>query len=481
MRIALYLFFAMLLFQASSAGAFELQAPVRLEMRLVEERPGPGLVAVSDRSGEKSYYVHNEVVVDTTMIKEARVVKGPLNEPRIRILLSDGPRVKFFEFTKAHIGEKVAVLLDGKVASISTVREPIPGGECEFGNDYTGSEAQRITRGINTASSERKTSDPEDAAREYFELLRDSGGEVVVDIIHPEALAKFKEILWPLFAQEAKSGKRLLLTAFFGDNSSLKEVEGMSDMEFARIFIKKAMALRGPLPSFDEFDVIGSVREGDLVHVVARMGTGVGAVKVKKLTVVSFKLDGSEWKPLLSGEIEGMAKALWTMSPPEETAIDASKKADADTLSEFNGSVCEDGGGYDWLSVSDAPVVKLEYRLVLDKKAYGATEVSDPETGGPLYLGGDVIVNNAMVRCARVVRNPVTEKPSVEIQLVKLRAVALEDFTGRNIGRRVAVLLDGKAVMIAKITERISGGRLLISGNFNKEEAERLAAGVVDR
>lgn len=50
-----------------------------------------------------------------------------------------------------------------------------------------------------------------------------------------------------------------------------------------------------------------------------------------------------------------------------------------------------------------------------------------------------------------------------------------EQVTGENVGRRMAIVLDGKVYSAPVIRERIGGGRASISGNFTTSEAQDLA------
>jgi len=57
-------------------------------------------------------------------------------------------------------------------------------------------------------------------------------------------------------------------------------------------------------------EILGTVREGEIVHVVLRYGfAAANGVKKKQMQVVSTKPLGKEWKLMLTGELEGMASA----------------------------------------------------------------------------------------------------------------------------------------------------------------------------
>lgn len=50
------------------------------------------------------------------------------------------------------------------------------------------------------------------------------------------------------------------------------------------------------------------------------------------------------------------------------------------------------------------------------------------------------------------------------------------EITAENIGRQLAIILDGKVISAPTIQERITGGKAIIAGQFNEQEAVNLAA-----
>lgn len=66
-------------------------------------------------------------------------------------------------------------------------------------------------------------------------------------------------------------------------------------------------------------------------------------------------------------------------------------------------------------------------------------------------------------------------RPEVSIELTPEGAKAFGDLTAKNVGRRIAILLD-KAVLTAPVVnEPITGGKAVITGSQTLEEAQRLA------
>jgi preprotein translocase subunit SecD len=66
-------------------------------------------------------------------------------------------------------------------------------------------------------------------------------------------------------------------------------------------------------------------------------------------------------------------------------------------------------------------------------------------------------------------------KPSVNISFDGDGARIFERITGENVGRQLAIVLDGVVHSAPRLKERIAGGSAQITGNFTHDEAARLA------
>ncbi|HVO22911.1 MAG TPA: protein translocase subunit SecD [Candidatus Margulisiibacteriota bacterium] len=84
-------------------------------------------------------------------------------------------------------------------------------------------------------------------------------------------------------------------------------------------------------------------------------------------------------------------------------------------------------------------------------------------------MTGDTIAD-ALVRPATQM-----EGPYVAIELNARGAKLFDDLTARNVGKRMAIILDNSVYSAPVIRERISGGRASITGNFSVNEARDLA------
>jgi len=76
---------------------------------------------------------------------------------------------------------------------------------------------------------------------------------------------------------------------------------------------------------------------------------------------------------------------------------------------------------------------------------------------------------------ASVEFNPNDNSPEVALEFDSQGADLFEKITGRNVGQPVAIFLDGYPISIPTVNEKITGGKAVITGNFNIKEAKTLA------
>ena len=150
---------------------------------------------------------------------------------------------------------------------------------------------------------------PEQVAVTYFDTLKSDGLETAPSFIHPKELERFKSMLLPLFTMNDSDENLSIL--FFGEKKSPSEISAMKPADFMAGFLSVlGTQMKSSKINLGETNVIGSVKEGETVHVLARNSAGNQDFKMTKVEVISMIPDGDTWKLLLSGEIEGMAQAL---------------------------------------------------------------------------------------------------------------------------------------------------------------------------
>lgn len=86
----------------------------------------------------------------------------------------------------------------------------------------------------------------------------------------------------------------------------------------------------------------------------------------------------------------------------------------------------------------------------------------------PILTGSEVVD-------AKVAFDQQTNQPIINFTLSSFGAKVFGDFTAKSVGKRLAVVLDGKVFSAPSIRERIGGGSGQISGNFTVNEAGNVA------
>jgi len=110
-----------------------------------------------------------------------------------------------------------------------------------------------------------------------------------------------------------------------------------------------------------------------------------------------------------------------------------------------------------------------------DAAAYGDVILSDVKDPNIKYLVREIpILDGGMLTDAAMGFDQ-NNRPLINFTLNAEGAEIFGDFTGRSVGKRLAVVLDGKVYSAPNINERIGGGSGQISGNYTVMEAKDLA------
>ena len=164
------------------------------------------------------------------------------------------------------------------------------------------------------AALSKEAESPEVAATAAMKSMKQGDWSAYTHRMHPEALAKAKQIFGAVVTADT-SGRVGQL--FFGVESA-KEYEAMSDsVSFVAFMtnLTKHVPVFADVIKSAEFNVIGTLPEGkDLVHIVYRTEAKAEEIVITRSAVLSMRRYGSEWRMLLTGNIEGMAARLSQMT-----------------------------------------------------------------------------------------------------------------------------------------------------------------------
>ncbi len=93
----------------------------------------------------------------------------------------------------------------------------------------------------------------------------------------------------------------------------------------------------------------------------------------------------------------------------------------------------------------------------------------------PILLKDKVLMTGDAVKTAHVRIGGMYNEPYVALELTDRGAKLFERITAENVGKRLAIILDGVVRSAPVIREKIGGGHAQITGNFTHEEASDLA------
>lgn len=119
----------------------------------------------------------------------------------------------------------------------------------------------------------------------------------------------------------------------------------------------------------------------------------------------------------------------------------------------------------------------FRYRIPEGAEILFETERSEPDGRPysiPYLVKQEAALTGDVLQDARVEIDEMGG-PVVGVSFDSKGAREFDRLTAANVGKRMAIVLDGKVYSAPRINERISGGRAVISGTFTTEEAKDLA------
>ena len=127
------------------------------------------------------------------------------------------------------------------------------------------------------------------------------------------------------------------------------------------------------------------------------------------------------------------------------------------------------------MEVDEARASRVYTMSDSDAAEYGDVILEDAKNPEIKYLVREIpILDGSMLTDANMGFDQ-NNRPLINFKLNAEGAEIFGDFTGRSVGKRLAVVLDGKVYSDPVINERIGGGSGQISGNYTVLEAKDLA------
>lgn len=119
--------------------------------------------------------------------------------------------------------------------------------------------------------------------------------------------------------------------------------------------------------------------------------------------------------------------------------------------------------------IAERETEELKARRIILRRLTESDIIGDQKEWNNTELTGKYL------KRANIQVNPNTGRYEVGLEFDGDGALLFEQITERNIGSPVAIFLDGMIISNPTVNEKISGGRAVISGDFNAAEARELA------
>lgn len=168
------------------------------------------------------------------------------------------------------------------------------------------------------ASLLRAEETPEAMAIRHFDAFKNNDMIEVANCMYEPDMVKMKQNLLPAvektFATDPGGISRdaAAMRLFLG-NDDIEVLRAEPPRDFFIRFMNwvvrvNPMALK--MVAGGTIQPLGHIMEGDTAHVVCRVNLEVLSMQVSQMKVVSVKKDGDEWRVLLGGDIEGLARMM---------------------------------------------------------------------------------------------------------------------------------------------------------------------------
>ena len=118
---------------------------------------------------------------------------------------------------------------------------------------------------------------------------------------------------------------------------------------------------------------------------------------------------------------------------------------------------------------------QLTFRLVSEDKEFGSEKLTISETGEELTINKRVVISGDNLIDAQPQFDTQSNQPSVSFTLDRLGSQKFGKATSKNVGKRLAIILDNVVISAPQIREAITAGSGNISGGFSFQEATDLA------
>jgi preprotein translocase subunit SecD len=130
---------------ASAATAAD---QVRVTFRLASREPLPGWEETSLADGADLWYLAPEVLLDQSLFAVATAQPGDGETWVVDVSMTAAGRERLAELTREHVGERLGMVVDGRLVTAPVIRAPLTEGRALIVGSFDATEARRIAAGV---------------------------------------------------------------------------------------------------------------------------------------------------------------------------------------------------------------------------------------------------------------------------------------------------------------------------------------------
>jgi SecD/SecF fusion protein len=105
-------------------------------------------MSLVSRETKEVVNVQKTVLLDENGVKSAGVRTDAVGHPQIEITFSDAGRKRFAEITREKVGQRLAIIIDGRLYCAPIIRAEIPDGKAEISGSFSKEEANTLAAKI---------------------------------------------------------------------------------------------------------------------------------------------------------------------------------------------------------------------------------------------------------------------------------------------------------------------------------------------
>ncbi|MFO1468765.1 MAG: hypothetical protein U1F35_20350 [Steroidobacteraceae bacterium] len=160
---------------------------------------------------------------------------------------------------------------------------------------------------------------PEKTAEAIVQLTTAGGPSAAVILYEPAEVQRLRDKVLLAAQRESESGRKQIRAALFGAGPSLDDVQRMTPENLLLAILAKLPARTA---KYDEFKALGSVKEGEMLHIVVRASlTKVERLKRRTIVqVVTLLPSGKEWRAAIPSGIESYVDVVLAAAPDDAPA-----------------------------------------------------------------------------------------------------------------------------------------------------------------